>query len=109
MGKFTDLLTFDISIIKKIAANSLALSFLKLYLIIPLINFYFQYLKFNTLFSTNRLCYIFLLFFNPSILFFNLFVIYKLYNYRSSIVVISHFDVSIKKTYGNLGHDDPGG
>ena len=43
---------------KKIAANLLALSFFKLYLIIPLINFYFQYLKFNTLFSTDRLCYI---------------------------------------------------
>ena len=30
---------------KKTAANSLVLSFLKLYLIIPLINFNFQYLK----------------------------------------------------------------
>ena len=47
---------------KKTAANSLALSFLKLYLIIPLINFYFQYLKFNNVFSTDRLCYIFFLF-----------------------------------------------
>ena len=45
---------------QKTAANSLALNFLKLYLIIPLINFYFQYLKFNTLFSTDRLCYIFI-------------------------------------------------
>ena len=52
---------------KKTAANSLALSYLKLYLISPLINFYFQYLKFNTLFSTDRLCYIlFFIFFNPS-------------------------------------------
>ena len=40
---------------------------------------------------------------------FNLFVIYKLYNSRSPIVLISHFDVSIKETYGNLGHDDPAG
>ena len=47
----------------KTAANSFALSFLKLYLIIPLINFYFQYLKFNTLFSTDRLCYIYIFIF----------------------------------------------
>ena len=47
----------------KTVANSLALSFLKLYLNIPLINFYFQYLKFNTLLSNDRLRYIFFLFF----------------------------------------------
>ena len=40
---------------EKTAANSLARSFLKLNLLIPLINFYFQYLKFNILFCTVRL------------------------------------------------------
>ena len=48
---------------KKTAAKSLALNFLKLYLIIPFINFYFQYLKFNTLFSIDRLFLIRLFFF----------------------------------------------
>ena len=42
----------------KIAANSLALSFLKIYLLIPLINFYFQYLKFNSLFYTERIIFL---------------------------------------------------
>ena len=49
----------DFSHILNIKNRCQFISFLKLYLIIPLINFYFQYLKFNTLFSTDRLCYIF--------------------------------------------------
>ena len=43
--------------IKKTAANSLALSFLKIYLLIPLINFYFQYLNFNNLFCIERIIF----------------------------------------------------